>query len=653
MNRTHLISFRITCRVLMGLTLIMSSTSSLFARDLRPLKYNNPGLVVDLGVGLWAWPLPMDFDGDGDHDLVVVCPDKPSNGTYFFENITGDVKFPVFKPGRRLSRGLQNVQVSYVAGKPVVMSPAHIYPDFLKSGLEKPRSLNLPVKIHPGKIRANQWKQIDFDGDGLLDIIIGIGDWTEYGWDDAFDKTGKWTNGPLHGYVYLLRNRGTRTKPAYEKPRKLTAGGKVIDVFGWPSPNFADFDGDGDLDLVCGEFLDKFTYFQNVGTRNSPKYAAGKRLKHRGHPIAMDLQMIVPVSFDWDKDGDQDLIVGDEDGRVALVEHTGKIEKGIPIFLPPRYFQQEADDLKFGALATPTVIDWDGDGDQDILCGNTAGYIGYFENLGGSPPKWAAPKRLKAAGQTIRIQAGPNGSIQGPCEAKWGYTTLTAGDWNHDGKPDLVVNSIWGKVIWYENVGTRTKPKLADAKPVRVATIRPVPKPAWNWWNPNGNELVTQWRTTPVIVDWNRDGLNDLVMLDHEGYLAVFQRLKGKMKNGLNTLSLGRRIFRNDRRQLLRLNNGRAGRSGRRKIVVVDWDGDGRLDLLVNSQNANWLKQVSARGMITLKDMGPLNPRNIAGHTSSPTVADFNNDRVPDLLVGAEDGRLYYAEQTRKPHTTN
>ena len=31
---------------------------------LQRLQYNNPGLSVDLGVGLWAWPLPMDFDGE-------------------------------------------------------------------------------------------------------------------------------------------------------------------------------------------------------------------------------------------------------------------------------------------------------------------------------------------------------------------------------------------------------------------------------------------------------------------------------------------------------------------------------------------------------------------------------------------------------------
>ena len=54
--------------------------------ELQQLRYNHAGLEVDLGVGLWAWPLPMDADSDGDLDLVVSCPDKPSNGLWFFED---------------------------------------------------------------------------------------------------------------------------------------------------------------------------------------------------------------------------------------------------------------------------------------------------------------------------------------------------------------------------------------------------------------------------------------------------------------------------------------------------------------------------------------------------------------------------------------
>ena len=59
------------------------------ADELTRLKYNHPGLVVDLGVGLWAWPIPCDADGDGDFDLIVSCPDQPFNGVWLFENTTG------------------------------------------------------------------------------------------------------------------------------------------------------------------------------------------------------------------------------------------------------------------------------------------------------------------------------------------------------------------------------------------------------------------------------------------------------------------------------------------------------------------------------------------------------------------------------------
>jgi hypothetical protein len=617
---------------------------------LERVPYNHPGLVVDLGVGLWAWPLPMDFDRDGDLDLVVSCQDKPYNGTYFFENTSGKVKFPVFKPGRRISKGLANVSPSYVGDAVRVLTPALEHPDFRATGLEQGVKLPLPANLHPNKVRANQWKYVDYDGDGALDLVVGVEDWTEYGWDDAYDRTGKWTNGPLHGQVYWLKNTGTTEIPVYGAPEKIRAGAGLVDTFGMPSPNFVDFDRDGDLDLLCGEFLDGFTYFENTGTRRRPAYAEGRRLMRDGKKLAMDLEMIVPVAIDWDADGDQDLVVGDEDGRVALVENTGAFEDHVPVFKAPRYFQQEAADVKCGALATPVGFDWDGDGDQDLISGNTAGYVTFFENLSGSgivPPRWAAPRRLKAGGKTIRVQAGPNGSIQGPAEAKWGYTTLSVADWDGDRKPDLVVNSIWGKVQWYRNVGTRKEPELASAQPIEVEWPGTPPKPSWNWWNPSGKELVTQWRTTPVATDFNGDGLTDLVMLDHEGFLAFFER---KRSGDRLVLLPGRRAFVDEKGQPLQLNPGRAGKSGRRKLCVADWDGDGRLDLLVNSENAGFYQQLGARGGNWIfQSRGNLDTRPISGHDTSPTVVDWNADGIPDLLAGAEDGRMYYKLNPRTP----
>src|SRR5262249_58565961 len=126
-------------------------------------------------------------------------------------------------------------------------------------------------------------------------------DGSYYGWDDAWSSEGKGQNGPLHGWVYVFRNEQTRAEPKYAEPFFVAAAGKRADTFGCPSPNFEDFDGDGDLDLLCGEFLDGFTYFENIGSRKSPKYAKGMRLQNTaGDRLAMDLEMIVPVAFDWD-----------------------------------------------------------------------------------------------------------------------------------------------------------------------------------------------------------------------------------------------------------------------------------------------------------------------------------------------------------------
>ena len=622
-----------------------------FSQDFKAIKYNNPGLVVDLGVGLWAWPLPMDYDEDGDLDLVVACPDVPYNGIYFFENPGGDDEMPVFKAGKKIGPSARNLQVSMVNGMARVLSPAIEYQNFRTNALSQEQKLPLDIDFKKmyDRIRANQWKYVDYDGDGDQDISIGIGNWTDYGWDNAYDSNGVWKNGPLHGYVFISINNGSDSNPLFEAPQQLTANSQPLDVYGMPSPSFADFDRDGDLDLICGEFLDGFTWFQNTGTRTAPVYAEGKKLTYQGQPIHMDLQMITPTAIDWNGDGWMDLIVGDEDGRVAWVKHTGKMKDGMPVFLPPQYFQQEADEVKFGALVTPVSYDWDADGDDDLICGNTAGYIGFVENLnGGNPPRWAAPKYLKADGRDIRIMAGPNGSIQGPCEAKWGYTTLSVADWNHDGLPDLMVNSIWGKVIWYENVGTKHHPLLTSARPVEVMWEGNAPKPAWNWWNPFGNELATQWRTTPYVMDFNDDGLNDLLMLDHEGFLAYYERTKlnGKLElmapqRILGTLKedVDKPVF-----EALRLNERIGGGSGRRKFCFVDWDKDGELDLLVNSKSVSLFSEANILPgeKLAFIEEGLLSEQKLAGHTTSPTTVDWDKDGYPDLLLGAEDGRLYF-----------
>jgi hypothetical protein len=44
--------------------------------------------------------------------------------------------------------------------------------------------------------------------------------------------------------------------------------------------------------------------------------------------------------------------------------------------------------------------------------------------------------------------------VQGPAEAKWGYTNPWVADWDLDGDLDILVNDIRGEVVCYQNIGS-------------------------------------------------------------------------------------------------------------------------------------------------------------------------------------------------------
>ena len=623
--------------------------------EAKIIPYNNEDLIVDLGVGLWAFPVPYDYDNDGLIDLLVNCSDRPMRGLFYFRNI-GTLEKPLFDRSIKLaSVATQHLCCSEYNGQMHVMNGDKVCVDFFTKPFEVQEKVEYEGRVITegiNKFRSNMWNAVDWDNDGDMDYIVGSDSWDDYGWDNAFDENGKWYRGPLHGWVYLVENVDGK----FINKGRVQAAGVDIDVYGAPNPCVADFDGDGDLDVICGEFVDGLTWFENIGTRCEPVLAAGRQLSNAKGEIRFHLQMINPRVCDFNKDGYVDLVVGDEDGRVAFLKNTGKMKKGMPQFENPEYFRQKADKVKFGALATPCSVDWNNDGKVDIVAGNSAGEIAFIENLTGvTYPSWAATVLMKVCKTPIRIQAGYNGSIQGPAEAKWGYTVLDVADWDGDGRKDIIINSIYGKIEWYRNIGSKDGITLAPAQPVNVAWEGEAPSPVWNWWKPEAQELVTQWRTTPVVVDWDKDGLLDIIVLDHEGYLAYFERFVNE--RGEKMLKPGQRIFEcvngsvylnrkgmiNKEPGLLQMNELTAGKSGRRKICMCDWDLDGKLDLIVDGRTAAWFRNVSVKRdkNVKFKYMGELSSTQLEGHTTCPTPVDWNNDKVVDLLVGGEDGQFY------------
>lgn len=434
--------------------------------------------------------------------------------------------------------------------------------------------------------------------------------------------------------------------------------------------DIADFDGDGDLDVVTTHRQDGFAWIENVGDPRSPRFGARRVLNDTtGEALHVHVCMNTPCAYDWDHDGRPDIVSGDEDGRVHWFRNTGARDAaGSPVFEPARTFRQERGDLTQGVLVAPSACDWDGDGDQDFICGDSAGNLTFIENLSGpgvEHPSWAEPKRLACEGvggipaehatnNPVRLVAGLTGSIQGPGERKWGYTSPVVVDWDGDGVLDVVENSVWGYVYWHRNLGTKTAPRLGPATPIEVEWEGAPPTLAWGTNKPKGKELMTQWRTTPLATDWDGDGLPDLAMLDTEGYLALFRRAE---RNGRRVLLPPERVFIDEATGApIRLNAGKAGQSGRRKICTMDWNGDGKKDFFASSSLYHqhergvsvdyWRQTRAADGKWYFRNEGRLSTSRLQGHSCAPTPVDFNADGVPDIVVGGEDGCFYYLRNT-------
>lgn len=600
------------------------------------LRYGRADVRGKLAVGLWAHPAPLDFDDDGDIDLIVGCADRPYNGIYLFRNLGAGL----FDRAEWLGPGKKDLVAADFNGDgrvDLVYSGGY-YSDVKRNRLSQPVAVKLPRDYHVG--RDDLWYPVDWDRDGRIDVLAGVSDWREYGWDDAFNATGEWLRGPLHGYVWFHRNTGTNENPSWALPVRLEAGGTVLDQYGSPTPNPVDWFGRGRLDLIAGTFVDTVWLY----TAGEKGLAERVPLQAGGRPIRMDLCMIQPRVAQWHADRGPSLLVAEEDGTVTLFENE-RPRGQEPRLKAGQALQQIDPYVKSGALSRPVAVDWNEDGTLDLVVGNSAGYVQYFENVGSrETPAFADRGYLTAGGAVIRRIAGRNGSVQGPAEEKWGYSNPAVADWDLDGRLDLVVNDIWGDPVWYRNAGTKGQPRLERGRAIEVEWGGRPPKPDWVWWEPKPKQLVTQWRTTPFVVDWDRDGLPDLAMLNHQGYLSLFRRQRS---GGALTLRPPERIFLLPNGRFLNLANGRAGASGRRKVNLVDWDADGDLDLVSDSDDGPvWYENTGTQQKPVMTPRGTILRARLNGHNPTPNAADWNGDGRLDLLVGAEDGFLYYFERS-------
>jgi hypothetical protein len=143
-----------------------------------------------------------------------------------------------------------------------------------------------------------------------------------------------------------------------------------------------------------------------------------------------------PTATDWNGDGKLDLVVGNFEGTFYLFQGEGS-GKFAPV---PQALMAANDRLRIhGAHSDPFVVDWDADGDLDLLSGSSNGGVEWAENTAG-PGKLPALKPFKpiippSGHERETGELLDEGDLTGPS----GSTRVWADDFDGDGKLDLLV----------------------------------------------------------------------------------------------------------------------------------------------------------------------------------------------------------------------
>ncbi|WP_369177604.1 FG-GAP-like repeat-containing protein [Candidatus Thiodubiliella endoseptemdiera] len=253
---------------------------------------------------------------------------------------------------------------------------------------------------------------VDIDGDGDLDLVVGE------------------SNGTLKYY----QNTGTTSNPAYEAKTGDSNPFNGIDVGNAASPTLADIDGDGDLDLVMGEDNGTLKYYQNTGTTSNPAYEVKTGGSNPFNSIDVG-DFSAPTLADIDGDGDLDLVAGEVYGTLKYYQNTGTTSN-------PTYEAKTGDSNPFngidvGNLSAPTLADIDGDGDLDLVVGESAGTLKYYQNTG------------TTSNPAYEAKTGDDNPFNGIDVGDSSKPTLV--DIDGDGDLDLVVGEANGTLKYYYN----------------------------------------------------------------------------------------------------------------------------------------------------------------------------------------------------------
>ena len=351
------------------------------------------------------------------------------------------------------------------------------------------------------------------------------------------------------------------------------------------APNFVDFDGDNDLDLVAGGSGGELQYFKNE---------AGTFVKQEGanSPFnGIDAGSYShPAIIDFDDDNDLDLIVGNSAGNILYYKNeSGQFVSQIGTNNP-------FNGIDVGSYSTPFIEDVDGDGDLDLVSGNNAGTITYYENDNSS----------------FVLKTDDDNPFKGITATGSSNSVPVLKDFNKDESLDLLIGSYDGQVKFYEKSDTAYIAKTGADNPF--------------------DGIDAGWANKITLVDLDEDNDLDLVYGEYYGKFYYYENNNGTFAKKSGSVSpIG----------------GFGNYSNWNYYAfptLVDLDGDNDMDIVSGDYygGVTYYKN-TALGFEKLEgNNGPF--KNIRAIQTRPEFADFDGDGDDDLLLGNSLGTIYYYE---------
>jgi len=466
-------------------------------------------------------------------------------------------------------------------------------------------------------------------GQGCLGCFPRVVYWDE---DDRKDLL----VGQANGTIKIFLNIGTDESPIFDGGTYLQAGfaGSMINVGARATPSAVDWDNDGMLDLVAGAYDGCIHIYLNsdaVPPDFSYSPVSGYSVLEDDSDLIVPSRRSSPVVADIDGDGNKDLLSGNTDGQLLFYRNIGTDTE--PAFSGYSFVQSDGVpiDLSGSPRSRPFVCDWTGDGCLDVLIGAGDGKIHLYRGIPAPDETDVGRGLLLNLGLEEIVQADGN-DIQVP-----GYSVPSFADWNNDLLKDLIIgqggSSGYAKVRVYLNAATEAEPQFAD----------------YFYAQSNGVDLTLPASGClgcfPRVVYWDQDDRKDLLVGLADGTVKIFTNI-GTDENP--TFDIGATI--------------RVGTTGiqildvgaRATPTFVDWDSDGMLDLVVGALDGkvhiyyNCSGDDASQPQFCLSDSDGAYAQEddtsliVPSMRSSPVVLDLDGDGNKDLLTGNTDGQLLF-----------